>query len=67
MSNRDMADPENLNKFRRAKLRARARQLAKENRVLHGRTGAERARDRAETERVGRLHRTLRLVRREDE
>ena len=57
-----MADPENLNKFRKAKMRAEARQLAKENRARHGRSGAEKARDRTERERADRALEALRLL-----
>ena len=42
----DLVDPVNLNKFRKAKARAENEQRAQENRVKHGRTKAERARDK---------------------
>ena len=41
-----MVEPVNLNKFRKAKARAEKEQRAQENRVKHGRTKAERARDK---------------------
>jgi hypothetical protein len=41
-----LAEPINLNKFRKAKKRAEKDQQAVENRVKHGRTKAEKARDR---------------------
>lgn len=42
----DLVEPVNLNKFRKAKARAEKEQRAQENRVKHGRTKAERARDK---------------------
>ena len=42
----DLVEPVNLNKFRKAKARAEKEQRAQENRVKHGRTNAERARDK---------------------
>lgn len=41
-----MAEPINLNKFRKAKARAEKTQRAAENRVKFGRTKAEKARDK---------------------
>lgn len=41
-----MAEPINLNKFRKAKARAEETQRAAENRVKFGRTKAEKARDK---------------------
>jgi len=66
MSNRAMADAENLNKFRKERMRAEARQLAKENRARHGRSGAEKARDRAEKERADHRLEAMRLAPRKD-
>ena len=43
-----MADPINLNKFRKAKKRAEKDQRATENRIKYGRKKAEKARDRLE-------------------
>lgn len=45
-----MAEPVNLNKARKAKARADKDQRAAENRVKFGRTKAEKARDKAETQ-----------------
>ena len=47
-----MAEPINLNKFRKAKARADKEQRAAENRVKFGRTKAEKARDKLETDRA---------------
>ncbi|MEM7639646.1 MAG: DUF4169 family protein [Pseudomonadota bacterium] len=41
-----MAEPINLNKFRKAKARAEKQQRAQGNRIKHGRTKAEKAQDR---------------------
>ncbi len=41
-----MGDVVNLNKARKAGLRAEAKKTAAANRVRHGRTGAEKAKDR---------------------
>ena len=41
-----MVEPINLNKFRKAKARADKEQRAQENRIKHGRTKAEKARDK---------------------
>lgn len=41
-----MVEPINLNKFRKAKARAEKEQRAQENRIKHGRTKAEKARDK---------------------
>lgn len=46
-----MGDVINLNKARKAKARASSRRAAAANRVKHGRTGAEKAADRAAEER----------------
>ena len=42
----DLVEPINLNKFRKTKARAEQQQLASENRIKHGRTKAEKARDK---------------------
>ena len=47
-----MTKPINLNKARKAKARRKARQKADENAVRFGRTKAEKARDKIETERT---------------
>ena len=41
-----LVEPVNLNKFRKAKARAEKEQRAQENRIKHGRTKAEKARDK---------------------
>ena len=46
-----LVEPINLNKFRKAKARADKEQRAQENRVKHGRTKAEKARDKQEAKR----------------
>lgn len=46
-----MAEPINLNKARKAKARAEKEQRATENRIKHGRTKAEKQRDKIETDR----------------
>jgi hypothetical protein len=43
-----MAEPINLNKTRKAKAKAAAQATAAANRALHGRTKAEKLRDRTE-------------------
>ena len=40
-----MAEIVNLNKYRKARERAESAQRSAENRIVHGRTGAERASD----------------------
>lgn len=50
----DLAEPVNLNKFRKAKARAEKQQRAAENRIKHGRTKAEKARDKLEKSRSAR-------------
>ena len=45
-----MVEPINLNKFRKAKARAEKQQRAQENRIKHGRTKAEKARDKLQAE-----------------
>lgn len=49
-----MAEIVNLNKARKARVRAEDVARAAENRVRHGRTKGERARDRMEAERAAR-------------
>ena len=43
-----MAEPVNLNKFRKAKKRLETQQQATENRIKYGRTKAEKQRDALE-------------------
>lgn len=50
-----MADPINLNKFRKAKSKAEKDQRAQENRIKFGRTKAEKARDKLQAGRAQRL------------
>lgn len=45
-----MADVVNLNRARKAKAKAAAKVSAAENRARHGRTAAEKARDKAEAD-----------------
>lgn len=45
-----MADIVNLNRFRKAKSKAEATRQAAENRIVHGRTRAEREREAQENE-----------------
>lgn len=47
-----MADIVNLRQFKKHKARAERETLADQNRVLHGRTKAEKARDQLTAERV---------------
>jgi hypothetical protein len=62
-----MGDVVNLNRFRKAReAAARAREAA-ENRVRHGRTGFEKARDAAEASRGTRAQDGARLDRTEKE
>jgi hypothetical protein len=49
-----MAEPVNLNRFRKALKRAAERKRAAENRVAFGRTKTERGKNRDETERTSR-------------
>lgn len=49
-----MAEPVNLNRFRKAKRRADAQKQAAENRVAFGRTKAERDSERLKTEKATR-------------
>lgn len=49
-----MAEPINLNRFRKAKRRADAQKQAAENRVAFGRTKAERDIERLKTEKAAR-------------
>ena len=50
-----MADIVNLNRYRKARKRQRARTAADENRVRHGRTRADKLRDGDERDRESRL------------
>lgn len=45
----------NLNRFRKKKMREAKAKQAEINRLLHGRTGAEKERERVERERAARL------------
>jgi len=45
----------NLNRFRKQRQRAESEAQAQENRIRHGRTGAEKARDRKEADQSVRL------------
>ncbi|MEM7768697.1 MAG: DUF4169 family protein [Pseudomonadota bacterium] len=47
-----MAEPINLNKARKARQKANAKQAAAENRVRHGRTKAEKRAAEAEADRL---------------
>lgn len=58
-----MAEPVNLNRFRKAKARREARAEADRNAVLHGLPKAEKLRARAEAEREARRLDGLRLDR----
>ena len=49
-----MADVVNLNQFRKAKTRTDSAKQAADNRVKFGRSKADKAKDKAERERVGR-------------
>jgi len=49
-----MAEPVNLNRFRKAKRRAEAQKQAAENRVAFGRTKAERDAERLKAEKAAR-------------
>lgn len=51
-----MSDVVNLNRFRKAKARADARQKADRNAAFHGLTKAQKAQARAEAERAARTH-----------
>ncbi|MEL6859706.1 MAG: DUF4169 family protein [Pseudomonadota bacterium] len=58
-----MAEPINLNKFRKQKARADKDQQAQENRIKFGRTKAEKSRDKAEADKA---NTTIDGARRED-
>lgn len=47
-----MTEPINLNKFRKAKKRAEKEQRAFENRIKHGRTKAEKLRDKSQIDKL---------------
>ncbi|WP_224824635.1 DUF4169 family protein [Cognatishimia sp. MH4019] len=49
-----MAQPVNLNRFRKDKARAAKKARADQNAILHGRSKAERELDRARTEKAAR-------------
>jgi hypothetical protein len=49
-----VVEPINLNRARKARAAAEARRQAAENRVKHGRPGAEKQADRLESERAKR-------------
>jgi len=49
-----MAEPVNLNRFRKTRKRAEERKQAAENRVAFGRTKAERVKDRGEARKTDR-------------
>lgn len=61
-----MAEPVNLNRFRKAKRRADAQKQAAENRVAFGRTKAERDIERLKTEKAARELDQKRLDREDD-
>lgn len=61
-----MAEPVNLNRFRKAKRRADAQKRAAENRVAFGRTKTERAAERLKAEQVARDLAGKRLEREDD-
>lgn len=56
-----MANPVNLNRFRKERARAEARRQADSNAAFHGLTKAEKTRARAEAERERRQHEAGRL------
>ncbi len=51
-----MAEPINLNRARKERARAKARQQAKQNAAFHGLTKAKKAQARQEADRMRRLH-----------
>ncbi len=51
-----MTEPINLNKVRKARARAAAKEAAAENRVRFGRNKAEKAGSKLEAERASRAH-----------
>lgn len=61
-----MAEPINLNRFRKAKRRADAQKQAAENRVAFGRTKAERDIERLKTEKATRELDQKRIDREDD-
>ncbi|MEO1660852.1 MAG: DUF4169 family protein [Pseudomonadota bacterium] len=58
-----MAEPINLNKFRKQKARADKDQQAQENRIKFGRTKAAKSRDKAEADKASK---TIDGARRDD-
>ncbi|MDE1931992.1 MAG: DUF4169 family protein [Alphaproteobacteria bacterium] len=61
-----MAEPVNLNRFRKTKRRADAQKQAAENRVAFGRTKAEREAERLKAEKAARELDQKRLDREDD-
>ena len=61
-----MAEPINLNRFRKAKRRQADKQQAVENRVAFGRTKAEREAERLKAEKAARALDNKRLDREDD-
>jgi len=62
--NEEMAEIVNLNRYRKVREKQRARAEAEENRLRHGRSKADKIRDREERERDAR---TLDGAKREDD
>jgi hypothetical protein len=50
-----MADPINLNKFRKARAKADKAKQAEENRAKHGQTKVEKAKSKAEADNIVKL------------
>ena len=61
-----MAEPVNLNRFRKAKRRADAQKQAAENRIAFGRTKAEREAERLKAEKAAHELAGKRLEREDD-
>ena len=61
-----MAEPINLNRFRKAKRRATEKKQAAENRVAFGRTKAEREAERLKADKAARELEHKRLEREDD-
>jgi hypothetical protein len=61
-----MADPINLNRFRKTKRRAAEQKQAAENRVAFGRTKAERQTERLKADKAAREFEHKRLEREDD-
>ncbi len=62
-----MAEPVNLNRFRKAKRRADAQKQAAENRIAFGRTKAEREAERLKAEKAARELAGKRVQREDDD